>query len=80
MLHFRGMILEDDKIIGDLPLQDHCTIHLSFKPQMGMIKFHAILPAGKNITLFLHRNETVHRCTKIIQKEMFSRNFLVQQY
>ncbi len=54
---------------------DHHVIHLSFKPQMGMIKFYAYLPTGKCIPLCLHRNETVHCCTKIIQKEMLSRKF-----
>ena len=75
VLHFRNVVLEDEKTLNEYSIPKNYAVHLSFKPKMGIITFYVYLPDGKCVTLFLPQNETVHRCVEIIQKEMLDRKF-----
>ena len=75
VLHFRNVVLEDEKTLNEYSISKNYAVHLSFKPKMGIITFYVYLPDGKCVTLFLPQNEIVHRCVEIIQKEMLDRKF-----
>ncbi|KAM7540438.1 hypothetical protein Aperf_G00000027954 [Anoplocephala perfoliata] len=73
-LTFNGLILEDDKLLSDYGIVEHCTVllylRIGFQPDFPLT---VILPSKKKITLKMSGENTVADLRKSIEKKVLSK-------